>query len=61
MTKHYSIPEKVWGTYGLATYEYEPGEVQPRDAAEAQLLEHLVEIGRAEVVVAAAKSKKREA
>jgi len=61
MSTHYNIPEKVWGTYGPDTYEYEPGEVEPKDAAEARILEHLINIGRAAVIVAAPKLlKKRE-
>ena len=60
MRKSYSIPQKVWGTYGLATYEYEPGEVTPTGPAELEILEYLVQIGQAFPVVPPAKSKKTE-
>lgn len=57
-SKSYRIAEKTWGMYGVGTYEFDAGEVTPKDAQEELLLEHLVNIGRAEVVVTAAKSKK---
>jgi hypothetical protein len=56
--RKYRIAEKTWGLLGTDSYEFAAGEVTPKDAHEEQLLEHLVNIGRAEVVVTAAKSKK---
>jgi hypothetical protein len=61
MSDTYKIPSKVWGTHGRVAYEYAPGKVTPKDAAEERILAHLVSIGRAEVVVTAARSKKKEA
>lgn len=60
MSKNYDIKKKVWGTHGLTDYEFEPGEVTPKNASEALILEHLVEIGRAEVVAEAKPPKKKE-
>lgn len=61
MSKLYAVNRKVWGIHGTDVYEFDVGEVKPKDAAEALILEHLVEIGRAKVVIAVDKSKKKEA
>lgn len=60
MSKSYRIPEKVWGMNGADSFEFDAGEITPKDAAEALILDYLVETGRAEVVAEAAKSKKKE-
>lgn len=60
MSKSYKVPKKVWGVHGLTDYEFEPGEVTPKNADEVLILEHLVEIGRAEVAAEAKSPKKKE-
>lgn len=54
----YRVVEKTWGVLGSDSYEFAAGESTPKDADEERILEYLVSIGRAEVVVTAAKSKK---
>lgn len=62
MERTYRIPIHVHGELRLVTgpaaFEYEPGEHTPADDVEAEVFEHLVNIGAAEVVLAT-KSAKR--
>ena len=61
----YKIAEHVWGELhtpaGPLTFDLEPGETIPKDAAEAEVLAHLVATGRAELVTPARSAKKKEA